>query len=245
MKINSLRFIAETCRDPYLNLSIEEAILNQVHEGFSPNTLRLWINTPSLIIGSSQTSTLPNLDFCFQQGIPVARRISGGGAVYHDEGNLNWSFTMQKEDNFQGILWVYEYFGNFIAEALKGFQARLVKPNRIEVQSKKISGMAGHCKAGAFLIHGTLLVESNLRILNQICPLLVDAPPVTSLEEILGCRVKIETVVQLILDSLSRKAIRICPGKLNPREVDLAKNLYVEKYSLLTWNLGFASGRNL
>jgi len=238
MKIDSLRLILEKCNDPYVNLSIEEAILHGVNEGYAPDTLRLWVNTPSLIIGSGQVGCSPNFDLCFQRGIYVARRMSGGGAVYHDEGNLNWSFTAKREGGSQDILWGYEYFGTLIAESLKPLelQAYFVKPNSIVVNGKKISGMAGHFKPHAFLIHGTLLVNSDLELLNQICPPVANAPPVTSLEEALKHRVEVKTVIRMILSFLHGKGIRTKLSELTPGEAELARNLCIQKYSLYSWN---------
>ena len=170
----------------------------------------------------------------------MVRRMSGGGVVYHDEGNLNWSFTLRRLDNSQtDITSAYYSLGSLIAESLNdtGIQAYFVNPNRIDLDRRKISGMAGRFKSNAFLIHGTLLINSDLDLLNQLCPVVAGAPTVTSLERIMNRQVKVETIVQAVTGFLQRKGMKLSSGDLSPDELNSAELLYSHKYSLLAWNL--------
>ncbi|MEM4298497.1 MAG: lipoate--protein ligase family protein [Nitrososphaerota archaeon] len=239
MNLEDLRVIVEQERDPYKNLSIEEAILISVALGKASATLRLWINRRSLILGSGVGLGSVNLALCEKLGIPLVRRFSGGGLVYHDEGNLNWSFIAKHSS--KDIIAAYEYVGGLIASSLRAFKicADFVRPNRIDVHGKKLSGMAGRLYQGTILIHGTLLVNSDLELLNRLCPLPPHSPPVVSLKEVLGHELAMEDVIKAIISSLEARGIRMKMGGLTPDEAELSRELYDKKYSSLAWNLGF------
>ena len=243
MKFSRLRAILERQKDPYLNLAMDEAILTSVALGKSLDTLRLWVDTRSLILGSSIRIETVNLALCEELGIPVVRRCSGGGVVYHDEGNLNWSFVAKHSS--RELFSAYEYVGGLIADSLRmlDISAKFVKPNRIEVNGKKLSGMAGRFKQDTLLIHGTLLVSSNLDLLNRLCPPLPNTPPVTSLEEVLGHKVEMGRVADAIISSLKSRAVDVEKAEPTPFELGLARELYEKKYSLLSWNVGIDDHR--
>lgn len=146
--------------DPYINLAIEEYVLNNFGED---NTFLLfYVNGPSIIIGRNQNSVEEiNTEYVDKNGIKVVRRLSGGGAVYHDEGNLNFSF-ITKDDG--------ESFHNFakftkpVVEALNkiGVPAELVGRNDLEVNGRKISGNAMFATRGRMFSHGTLMLDSQI-----------------------------------------------------------------------------------
>jgi len=128
----------------------------------------LWQNAPSVIIGRNQNA-YAEVDHCFakEHGIRIARRITGGGAVYHDSGNVNYSFISPAEK--EGTL-DFEAFSAPILNALSslGIHASLSGRNDIEVDGKKISGNAQHRVGHRLLHHGTLLFAVDTATLEAV-----------------------------------------------------------------------------
>jgi lipoate-protein ligase A len=145
--------------DPTINLAIEEyAVMNlDIEETY----LLFYINEPSIIIGKNQnTFEEINQDFVRERGIHVVRRLSGGGAVYHDLGNLNFSFITKNDGNsFHN----FRKFTEPVVRALHrlGVNAELSGRNDIEVKGKKISGNAQFATRGRMFSHGTLMFDVN------------------------------------------------------------------------------------
>src|SRR5690625_3357394 len=146
--------------DPTINLAIEEYMLQ--HFGEEETFLLFYINEPSIIIGRNQNTIEEiNTDYVEENNIKVVRRLSGGGAVYHDEGNLNFSF-ITKDDG--------ESFHNFakftepVVKALNsiGVPAELVGRNDLLVEGRKISGNAQFATRGRMFSHGTLMFDSEI-----------------------------------------------------------------------------------
>lgn len=146
--------------DPYINLAIEEYILQNF--GNEDTYLLFYINGPCIIIGRNQNSVEEiNTDYVDSNGIKIVRRLSGGGAVYHDLGNLNFSF-ITKDDG--------ESFHNFakftqpVVKALNrlGVPAELIGRNDLVVEGRKISGNAQFSTKGRMFSHGTLIYDSEI-----------------------------------------------------------------------------------
>ncbi|MBG9785592.1 lipoate--protein ligase [Shouchella lehensis] len=146
--------------DPRINLAIEEWALKNL----DPNEsyLLFYINEPSIIIGKNQnTFEEINLDYVKDNNLHVVRRLSGGGAVYHDLGNLNFSFiTKDDGDSFHN----FKKFTEPVVQALKqlGVQAELSGRNDIQVGERKISGNAQFTTKGRMFSHGTLMLQSEI-----------------------------------------------------------------------------------
>ncbi len=174
------RFEAEEWRllkpcsvSPFLNLAVEEAVLHSVGKRKSPNTVRLWVDASAVIIGRFQCPRLEaDLAICRELNVAVARRFTGGGAVYHDSGNLNYSVFMIDSHSLASgrVFEVFRRTGLAVVSSLEelGVDAEFRAPNMIVSHGKKISGMAGATKWKAVLVHGTLLVESNLDVLRRV-----------------------------------------------------------------------------
>ncbi len=147
-------------RDPYLNLALEEYCVRNLDT--SEPFLLLYINDPSIIIGKHQNTLEEiNLPYVRENGIPVVRRISGGGAVFHDHGNLNFSFITSFA---KGQMLRFEEFTRPVIRALAGLgvHAELGGRNDITVDGRKISGNAQFTTVHSMLSHGTLLFDSGL-----------------------------------------------------------------------------------
>jgi lipoate-protein ligase A len=149
--------------DPYFNLAIEEILLKQNEEEY----FILGINDPSVIIGKHQSGHREtNTRFVTENQIPVIRRISGGGTVFHDSGNLNFTFIKQSESGRQVDFRKYtrpviEFLGS------ADIEARFEGKNDLKVGGYKISGNAEHVYHNRVLHHGTLLFSSSLDMLRN------------------------------------------------------------------------------
>jgi len=152
--------------DPAINLALEEHCLRNLNPG--SEYLLFYINRPSIIIGRHQNPFQEfNQELARQKGIVAVRRISGGGAVYHDPGNLNFSFitdfTEEKLDYFKALIQPI-----LITLQHLGVPARLTEKNNIIVDGYKVYGNSQHTNMRRMLSHGTLLFDSGLEILQRV-----------------------------------------------------------------------------
>ena len=148
--------------EPYFNIALEEYFL----KNFQEDIFILWNSTPSIIVGKHQNTTGEvNLLYAETNKIPVIRRISGGGTVYHDEGNLNFTFIKNGQE---GKLIDFKKYTTPIIIALQKLNLNVTtgKRNDLLLEDKKISGNAEHIFKNRALHHGTLLFNSNLDNLN-------------------------------------------------------------------------------
>jgi len=152
-------FYLETgSQDPRYNLAFEEYVLSARREG---NYLLLWQNDNTIVIGQNQNAEEEiNRAFVEEHGITVVRRTTGGGAVYHDLGNLNYSFITDAGDAERLTM---EQFTAPIVAALRGLgvEAEASGRNDILANGRKVSGTAQRLLHGRILHHGTLLFDSN------------------------------------------------------------------------------------
>lgn len=146
--------------DPAINLAIEEYALK--HLPLDDSYLLFYINQPSIIIGKHQNTIEEiNAEFVRDNNIQVVRRLSGGGAVYHDLGNLNFSFiTRDNGESFHNFL----KFTQPVIDALRqmGVEAEMTGRNDLQVGERKISGNAQFATRGRMFSHGTLMFNLNL-----------------------------------------------------------------------------------
>ncbi len=151
-------YLETNSTDPAYNLAFEEYVLTNYREG---NLLMLWQNAPAVIIGRNQnTAEEINQGFVNENNIRVVRRNTGGGAVYHDLGNLNYSFITDTDSTDRQT---YERFVSPVVNALKdlGLDASSSGRNDILVSGKKVSGTAQQVLKGRILHHGTLLFDAD------------------------------------------------------------------------------------
>ncbi|MEK3785832.1 MULTISPECIES: lipoate--protein ligase [Paenibacillus] len=146
--------------DPAINLAIEEYALK--HLPLDDSYLLFYINKPSIIIGKHQNTVEEiNAEYVKDNNIQVVRRLSGGGAVYHDLGNLNFSFiTKDDGQSFHN----FRKFTQPVVDALHdmGVPAELTGRNDLQVGERKISGNAQFSTRGRMFSHGTLMFNLNL-----------------------------------------------------------------------------------
>ena len=148
--------------DPTQNLALEERLMSLGREVFM-----LWRNKPSVIVG--RFSDIPaevNTEFAEANGIPIIRRKSGGGCVYHDLGNVNYTFIVRDSKAL-----TLEYFSRRVINALEALKINAVlefRHNDILADGLKISGAAQYHHEGMLLHHGTLLFDADLSIIPKV-----------------------------------------------------------------------------
>lgn len=146
---------------PAFNIAAEEYLFSKAGEEF----LLLYRNDPSVIIGSNQAVVNEvDMDYCIEQNIRVIRRLSGGGAVYHDRGNLNFSFIRDKSGAPLSAR-----FLDPVVEVLHrlAIPVEVRKRKDLWLNGYKISGTASHVSRNRELHHGTLLYDVNLKMLQR------------------------------------------------------------------------------
>ena len=145
--------------DPFFNLSAEEYFLCEKDEDF----FLLWQNEPCIVIGRNQNAADEiNGDYVRTRSLPVVRRMTGGGAVYHDTGNLNFSFIINGEaDRVELCRPVIDVLRSI------GVVAEISGRNDITVDGRKVSGTAMCSRGGRSLFHGTLLISADLEAMSE------------------------------------------------------------------------------
>jgi lipoate-protein ligase A len=149
--------------DPFFNLAADEYLLKNSTQEF----LLIYINDKSVVIGKHQVAHREtDTRFVSENNIPVIRRISGGGTVFHDKGNLNFSFILNSE---QGKQVNFRKYSAPVIDFLSsvGIQAKLEGKSDLKVDGLKISGNAEHIFRNRVLHHGTLLYDADLRLLKS------------------------------------------------------------------------------
>ncbi len=173
----SMKYIQTDFSIPYYNMALEEYLLT--NEKFAGEEfLFFYIHSPSVIIGSHQNAYAEvNLKYVRENSVIVSRRLSGGGAVYHDSGNLNFSFILNKGNN---ELVDFKKHTAPVVEALcgLGLDVGLSGRNDILLDGRKISGNAEYVSKNKLLHHGTLLFDVNIE--NMLAALNVDELKITS-----------------------------------------------------------------
>ncbi len=156
--------ILSESRDIYFNLALEEYLLRQK----SVDIFMLWQSDPSVVVGKHQNTFAEiNHTYIRKHNIPVARRLSGGGTVYHDRGNLNFTFIHNGE---AGKLLNFKRFVTPVIEYLKTMKLEAVigTKNDLLIDGIKISGNAEHIFKQRVLHHGTLLFNADLIALGEV-----------------------------------------------------------------------------
>lgn len=223
--------------DPFFNLSAEEYFLCEKDEDF----FLLWQNEPCIVIGRNQNAADEiSGDYVRTRSLPVVRRMTGGGAVYHDTGNLNFSFIINGEADRVELC-------RPVIDVLRSIDvvAEISGRNDILVGGKKISGTAMCSRGGRSLFHGTLLISTDLEAMSEALK-----PDETKL---IGHGVK---SVRSRVANLSEYTEEVSPNiigamlagymterggeiyELGESDIDAIEKLRDSKYSTDEWNCG-------
>ena len=239
----SVHYLETGSTDPCYNLALEQYILEHKREG---DWLLLWQNANTIVIGLNQnTAEEINSDFVSQHGITVVRRMTGGGAVYHDLGNLNYSF-ISDVGNTEAL--TIRRFTDPVCRALAamGVSAETSGRNDILVDGKKISGVAQRIAGNRILHHGTLLFDSNPDMISgalRVDPAKFSSKSAKSVRSRVGNirehlpeDMTLDRFWQCILDELTVDGIVL--EQLTESELAEIRKLADEKYRNWEWNYG-------
>jgi lipoate---protein ligase len=236
----------ENITDPRVNLAIEEFALK--HLDINETYLLFYINEPSIIIGKNQNTVEEiNAEYVRDQGIHVVRRLSGGGAVYHDLGNLNFSFITKDDGN---SFHDFKKFTDPVVKALKklGVNAELSGRNDILAEGKKISGNAQFSTKGRMFSHGTLLFDSEIENVVSALNVRMDKieskgiksirSRVTNIREHLNEDMTMEEFKEILLTYLFEEFDSIPKYELTESDWTEIRKISRERYANWDWNYG-------
>lgn len=239
--------------DPTINLAIEEYCVKNLD--INETYLLFYINEPSIIIGKNQNTVEEiNADYVREKGIHVVRRLSGGGAVYHDLGNLNFSFiTKDDGDSFHN----FKKFTEPVTVALGklGINAELSGRNDILAEGRKISGNAQFATKGRMFSHGTLLFDSEIDHVVSALNVKLDKiqskgiksirSRVANIAEFLNEKITIEEFKQLLLENIFEGESEIPTYELTEEDWKEIHKISEERYRNWDWNYGKSPKFNL
>jgi lipoate-protein ligase A len=239
--------------DPRVNLALEEYCLR--NKELTGDYLLFYINEPSIIIGRNQNTIEEiNADYVREKGIHVVRRVSGGGAVYHDLGNLNFSFLTRYDRSF------FHNFRKFTepviaALAAMGVAAELTGRNDIVVDGRKISGNAQYASGPRMLSHGTLLLDSRLESVVEALNVKTEKiaskglksirSRVANIAEFLEAPVPMADFKARLLESIFAPLGGVRERPLAESDWKAVHQLAAEKYGSWDWNFGRSPAYNI
>ena len=238
-------------QNAYFNIASEEYLL---HRFPTEDLFLLYVNAPSIIVGKFQNTLAEiNLDYVEEKGIKVVRRMSGGGAVYHDLGNLNFSFhTLLGQNDFGD----FSFFTKPVLNMLNtlGVPAELKGRNDLLVEGKKFSGNAKLARHGKMIQHGTILLNSEMEVLGKalkVNPLkFIDKATksnrgrVTNLIDYLPKETTTETLKELLTAEIIKNNPEAKRYQLSLEDLAGIEQLMEEKYETWDWNFGFSPQYN-
>lgn len=240
--------------DPQINLAIEEYLLRTM-DTEEDSFLLFYINEPSIIIGKNQ-NTIEEIDtdFVEENGIKIVRRLSGGGAVFHDLGNLNYSFiTKDDGESFRN----FKKFTEPVVSALAkmGVKAELIGRNDLLVDGRKISGNAQFSTHGRMFSHGTLMFDTKIDTVVSALKVKKDKieskgiksirSRVANITEYLEVPMTIEEFRLEILKSIFEGEENIKYKVLTDEDWDNIHALSKERYANWDWNYGKSPNFNM
>ncbi len=237
-------FIISECTDPYFNMAAEEFLVKELRE----EVFMLWRNDNTIVVGRNQ-NTLSEIhyDYVKEHDIRVVRRMSGGGAVFHDMGNINFTFIVNSGDDFSN----YQRFTDPVIGFLKtlGVTAALKGRNDLVIEDKKISGNAQYMYRNRVLHHGTLLYRAEQ---NRLAEALKVSPDKIQSKGVKSVRSRVTNISAHMKESLSPEEfirrfadymVKNFPDcqyyDIMQHEAEIRK-LRDEKYATWEWNFGYS-----
>ena len=236
-----MKCIYNPSTDAYFNLAAEEYLLKH----FDEDIFMLWRNDKAVIVGKYQNSAAEiNLDYVREHGIKVVRRQTGGGAVFHDLGNVNYTFIGTKGSGD------FRTFSEPILRVLNemGVPAKFEGRNDLTINGMKFSGTAQCVYKDRILHHGTLLFASEMDDLTsalKVNPLKFKDKAVksvrkrvTNISEHLPTPMSVTDFIEVVMRNVSSYSENAVPYELSERDIQEISKLRDEKYSTWDWNFG-------
>ena len=237
--------INNTNTNAYFNLAMEEYFLKNTNE----DIFLLWQNENSIIVGKNQnTLSEINYDYVKENNIKVVRRLSGGGAVFHDLGNINFTFISCNDNSFSD----FKKFTMPIVEALKelNVHAEFSGRNDLLIDGQKFSGNAQYNYKNKVMHHGTLLFSSEINNLSnalKVKPSKFQGKSVksvksrvTNISSHLDKKMTVLEFKDYLMDFINKRDENSHFYELNDKDVESINKLVEEKYSTWEWNFGYS-----
>lgn len=239
--------VINNSNEPYFNLALEEYFVK--YKNFDEDILILWQNNPVIVIGKNQNAYEElNIGYVDSNNIKVVRRLSGGGAVYHDSGNLNFTII---ENNANIHRNDFSFFSLPVVLCLEklGVKATFSGRNDILIDEKKFSGNAQYFHKNKLLHHGTLLFSSDLTVLSSALNVNKEKyeskgvksvkSRVTNIGEYLDKKILLNEFKDLLIEGIFED--RKEPIKkyiLTDEDIEEINKLVSTKYGTWEWNFG-------
>ena len=231
---------------PPLNIASEEYLI----KNFKEDIFLLYINDPTIIIGKHQNTLAEiNLEYVRENNIHVVRRLSGGGAVFHDHGNLNFCFIVTQEgDNKVN----FRKYTQPIIDVLQqiGINAEFQGRNDLTIDGRKFSGNASHVHKNRVLHHGTILFDAKMDNLSKalnVDPIKFNDKAVksvrsrvTNIKEHLKSPLLIEELEQMVLNHINTLYPDAKPYVFTPTDIEAINRLVKDKFDTWDWNYGYS-----
>lgn len=242
-----MKYLVNNSNDPRYNLAFEEYCFK--HLDLKEDYVILWINGPAIIIGKNQNTVEEvNSDYVKEKEIKVVRRITGGGAVYHDLGNLNFSIISMSSDSEKID---FKKYNIPIVKSLEklGINCELSGRNDITLDGKKFSGIAQSVWKKRVLNHGTLLFDTELDVLSNALNVKQDKIESKGVKSVKGRVTNIKPHIKddiniyefrdiLLKNIFGMEGLEPEEHKLSSEELNNIQKLFEEKYSTWEWNYG-------
>ncbi len=238
--------INQPSSDPYFNLAAEEYFL----KNFKEDVFMLWRSRASVVVGKHQNALAEiNHEFVRENQIPVARRLSGGGTVFHDSGNVNFTFIRSVE-KIQDVN--FRIFTVPVIETLQklGVDAYTTGRNDLMIDGKKISGNAEHVHKNRVLHHGTLLFNSQIEKLKGSLNVNLsrfedksvqsNRSEVTNISAYLTEPLSVQQFSNFIFDSIRQSLVESEIYQLTAFDIQTIEKLQTEKYQTWDWIFGYS-----
>lgn len=244
-----MKYIVNNSNNPQYNLAFEEYCFKQLEINPDEDYVILWINGPAIIVGKNQNTLEEiNKDYTDANNIKIVRRITGGGAVYHDLGNLN--FSILTLDTGGGKIDFKKYNIPIVKSLEKlGIKCELSGRNDMTIDGKKFSGIAQSVWKKRVLNHGTLLFDTDLEVLSKALNVKQDKiaskgvksvkSRVTNIKSYMDEDVDIYKFKETLLNTIfSMAGTEPVEYKLTGEDLQNIDKLYNEKYATWEWNYG-------